>query len=114
MKDDRVGKQQLDQADVLKIMGQLVDHVSGCRVKRLQLGKPGFGQFLAARLGEFGGRFRIGKVAAHMALPPFQPRDLFAHQSKFTSTKYLAMAAQNLLGQRRARARHAQHKHGQA
>ena len=109
--DLRVREQQLDEADVLEVVRQLVDHVARCGREVLQLL-----QHLAGDARQDLGRQVVDTVGvaaarAGAALPALQRRDDTRDQPQFAGTVDLAVAGQDLLHQRGARARHADHEH---
>jgi hypothetical protein len=113
VQDAGVGKEQLDQADVLKVVGQFVHHPQRIRGIGLQGFEQSLGIALALGLGEIPEAVGIGQAAAQLPFPGLHAGDLLTDLAQLTGAMHLAMAAQDLLGERGAGARHAQHKHRQ-
>lgn len=108
-----VGKQQLDQANVLEVVGQFVHHPLGSWLKRLQRLQQPLAVALAFGCREIPEAIGVGQSAAELPFPGLHSGDLLADLAQFTGAVHLRMAAENLLGEGGAGARHAEHEHRQ-
>ncbi|MNJ31577.1 hypothetical protein D3C77_262180 [compost metagenome] len=111
--DPRTGEQQLDEADVLEVVGQLVHHMQRPGGVLLQLLEK-IARDARDHLGiEIVHTVGIMPTRTDVTLPPLQPGNHAGDQPQLAGAVDLAVAGQHLLDQRGAGARHAQHEHRQ-
>ena len=108
------GKQQLDQPDVLEVVGQLVDHVIGLGSVFAQFLQDVFGNAAADLRIEVVHAVRIPASGAGAAFPALESGDHARNRSQLAGTVDPAVSGDDLLDQRGAGTRHAddEHRHG--